>query len=117
MAEVDRQHQRRSLPTWASCFARALGLGLLTAALAGCGDDACEAMCDAAEARVTTCLESEDRDWVDLGWSDVTDFRDFCATWAEEARALDQQDACPTMTTTFEEGDCAAWPLAFAGSR
>ncbi len=117
MNEVACQHLPRSSPTRAPRVVHALGLGLLAVTLAGCGEDACEAMCDAAEARVASCLEGEGRTWRDLGWSDVTDFRDFCATWTEEARALDQQDACPAMTTTFEEGDCVAWPSAFTESR
>lgn len=116
---ADGAHRQAGRAARAGAFLSMRGLALvaLSAPQAGCGDDACEAMCDAAEARVAACLEDDGRTWSDLGWSDVTDFRDFCATWVEEARAVEQEDTCPEMTSTFEEGTCSAWPSAFAGPR
>jgi hypothetical protein len=93
---------------------RALLLPAVAGLLAGCADPPCARMCEAAEARVAGCLDAQGQTWDDLGFAGVTDFRDFCAAWVEEARALDADDRCDTMRATFEDGTCADWPAAFA---
>ena len=96
---------------------RALRLLLVAGPLAGCGEAPCARMCEAAEARVEGCLDAQGQTWDDLGFEGVTDFRDFCAAWVEEARALDAVDTCDAMEATFRDETCADWPAAFLGTR
>ncbi len=89
---------------------------LLALALPGCAaQEACADMCEAAETRIGGCLEDQGIAWTDVGWQDPADFRAFCATWMEEARALGELDRCPEMTKLLEEGSCADWPGVFLG--
>jgi hypothetical protein len=104
------------MPTPLRALSPLLVAGLMVGLPGGCGGAPCARMCEAAEARVEGCLDAQGQTWDDLGFAGVTDFRDFCAAWVEEARALDTTDACPDMETTFRDGTCAEWPAAFLGS-
>lgn len=82
--------------------------------LLACVSDSCDAMCDAALARFSACLEEGGLEWGDsVGYESPTDYTNWCATWTWEARELDEADTCETKRTVFTEGDCAAYRAAW----
>lgn len=80
--------------------------------LLACAEDPCVAMCDAALARYSRCMEERGLEW-GMAYADAADHRDACETWVWEKRLLDEEPDCPAMTATFDSGSCedydAAW--------
>jgi hypothetical protein len=81
----------------------------------GCpAQDDCAAMCDAAEGRYESCMAERGLAWGDA-YEDEQDYRNWCDTWAWEARQLGEADRCAAMLPAMEEGTCedydAAWSL------
>lgn len=77
--------------------------------------DSCAAMCDAALARYSTCLEERGLSWgPQVGYDGPEDYANWCDTWAWEQRQLGEEAVCDDKLPTFRDGDCDAYYAAWA---
>lgn len=90
-------------------------MALLLLALGCAPADRCDAMCDAALARFSACMEERGLTWgASVGYADAEDYANWCDTWAWEQRQLGEEAVCEEREATFRDGDCDAYYAAWA---
>ncbi len=72
----------------------------------GCADDPCDGFCPAAQRRVEACMAERGLAYVDAGYTDAADWRNFCDTWVWTQGVLKSTEIACTEGWQALEGSC-----------